>query len=47
MSDIDISKANNLTDLSKDVLLTLAVGYLGGLKKKIYTIQNMLTQKNV
>ena len=37
MSDIDISRAKNLTDLSKDVLLTLAVGYLGGLKKKIYT----------
>lgn len=35
--DIDVSKIKKLSDLSKDFLLTLAIGYLGGVKKKVYT----------
>ena len=37
MTELDFKKVNSLTDLSKDILLTVAVGYLGGVKKKIYT----------
>ena len=35
--DINLTKIDNISDLSKDLLLTLAVGYLGGVKKKIFT----------
>lgn len=35
--DINLSKIRKLSDLSKDFLLTLAIGYLGGVKKKVYT----------
>ena len=34
MTELDFKKVNSLTDLSKDILLTVAVGYLGGVKKK-------------
>ena len=36
-NDVDVSKIKKLSDLSKDFLLTLAIGYLGGIKKKVYT----------
>lgn len=37
MTNIEFSNAKKFTDLNKEYLLTLAVGYLGGMRKKIYT----------
>lgn len=34
MTNIEFSNAKKFTDLNKEYLLTLAVGYLGGMRKK-------------
>jgi len=37
MTRIEFSDVKKFTDLNKEYLLTLAVGFLGGIKKKVYT----------